>query len=684
MNISNWRYAPKVSGVLAGLDTLFGGKGKEKEPHQGRLVDTDTDGEPLFQEDIIRFLQEELERRKMERLPLEQQWTLNANFIAGNQYCERNPYRGYIEQLEPVYDWLEREAFNRIAPLIETRKANLKKINYTMTVKPRTNELDDYYKADVSTAILRHTQNVTDFNTKKNTMIAWNELCGNCFWLCWWDKNKGNEYARMAETVIGTDGVQEQREEAFYDGDLDYGLLTPYEVYPESVFKQTVTAQRSIIIEQVKTVDDVYDLYGIKTEGSEVETFALTPMPTGGGYGYENTVTTIGHRTTQNAVKVVTYFERPSRHRPDGRLIILVGEDHLVYYGGLPYKRIPIEQVVCKEVEGQFFGRSVIEELIPLQRAFNGCVNRIHEYIKRVAIQNYALEEGAVIDIEEYEQNGVAPGAILVYSRGSEPPQPLPNGNIPSEIMTERYNLTRDMEYVAGVSQLMVNGATPTGVTSGTAIENLREIDNTRLSLTGDHIRNSVKNLAVLWLEIFKQYATTRRAMLYTGTNEMASCIVWSQEDINSYDVEFTTENELILSEEVQKQLFFDAYNMGAFTERDGTIPQRVKQKILEYSKVGNYSELMGINDLQMQNAQRENGFFENGILPEVSEYDDHEIHVEEHLRYILQMKFRILKYKKPDYAAAMEAHLREHQQALAAIEQQQMEAVQQLQEGGN
>ena len=31
------------------------------------------------------------------------------------------------EQLEPVYGWLNRETFNNIAPLIQTRIANLKK-----------------------------------------------------------------------------------------------------------------------------------------------------------------------------------------------------------------------------------------------------------------------------------------------------------------------------------------------------------------------------------------------------------------------------------------------------------------------------------------------------------------------------------------------------------------------------
>lgn len=664
----NFRISPPLSGVIASVGSLFNRNGKDDNP-DAKVIDVDKDGKSLFKEDIIRDVLDKLQVRKNERSILEQQWTLNANFLVGNQYCEINTYRGEIEQLEPVYDWLEREAFNQIAPLIETRIANLKKINHMMKVKPATNELEDYSKAEVSTSVLQYTQKVSDFETKKNTMIYWNELCGNCFWLTWWDKDKGDKIAEKTEIGTSEDGTPFNRSTAYYQGDIDYGLITPYEIYPESIFKQTIEAQRSIILEQVKTVEDIYDLYGIEVEGTDVETFELTPMASGGGFGYENTVVTLGHRTLKNAQKVITYFERPSKHKPNGQLIIIVGDTELVYYGDLPYGRIPIIQVVCREVAGQFFGKSVIEDLIPRQRAYNGCLNRIHEYIKRIALGNLSVQEGS-IDIEEYEENGLAPGAFLVYREGTNPPEPVPNGNLPAEIMQERYNLKSDMEYVAGTSQLMVNGATPAGVTSGTAISNLMEIDNTRLSLTGDHIRNSIRKLAILWLEIYKQYATTRRIVNYVGTNNIAKALVWSNNDINSYDVEYITENELLMSEDMQKQRFFDAYNMGLFADADGRIPERVKQRALEFMKIGNYSDIMNINLLQMQAAQRENVFFENGVIPKVSEFDEHEIHVEEHLRYVLQMDFRLLKMKKPDYAEALENHIREHKQIIEAEEQ--------------
>ena len=659
-------------GIIDSLRGLFGIQNKDDNYV---AIDVDEKGNQLFKQDIISFVHEELERRRTEKLPLENQWNLNANFLAGNQYCEINPYRGDIEQLEPVYDWLEREAFNQISPLIETRVANLKKINHMMKVNPRTNELDDYDKADVSTSILQYKQKSSDFERKKNTLIHWNEVCGSCYWICWWDNQVGELLASVDEVEIGEDGVERHVQKAYREGDVDYGLVTPYEIFPESIFKQGIDTQRSIILEQVKTVDEIYDLYGIEVEGRDVESFQLTPVVSGGGYGYESTRLALGKTTVKGAEKLITYFERPSRRRPRGRMIILVGESELIYYGDLPYEEIPIVQCICREVAGQFFGKSAIEDLIPRQKAYNGCLNRIHEYIKTIAIGRYIAEDGS-IDIDEYEQNGVAPGGVLTYRAGAEPPVPMPNGQLPAEIMAERHNLKSDMEYVAGTSQLMVIGDLPSGMTSGTAINNLMEIDNTRLSLTGDYVRNSVKSLAILWLKIYKTYATTKRVMDIAGTNSIGHAITWCSDDINSYDVEFTTENELLQSEDAQKEAFFNAYNLGFFTDENGRIPQRIKQMGINYMKLGKYSELMGINELQMQSAQRENSFFENGSLPKVSELDDHDTHIEEHMRYVLQMKFQILKQRKPEYAKALEEHIAMHK---AEKERKEMEEIKKM-----
>ncbi len=89
--------------------------------------------------------------------------------------------------------------------------------------------------------------------------------------------------------------------------------------------------------------------------------------------------------------------------------------------------------------------------------------------------------------------------------------------------------------------------------------------------------------------------------------------------------------------------------------------------------KLGQYNELLNLNLIHMQAAQRENSFFENGALPKVSELDNHNVHIEEHMRYALQMDFYMLKQKKPEYAAAFEAHIKEHKAILEQEKQKEM-----------
>ena len=128
------------------------------------------------------------------------------------------------------------------------------------------------------------------------------------------------------------------------------------------------------------------------------------------------------------------------------------------------------------------------------------------------------------------------------------------------------------------------------------------------------------------------------------------------------------------------------AYNMGLFADENGQLPARAKNLILEFMKLGNYSDMLSINELQVKAAQRENVFFENGIIPKVSEFDDHDIHIEEHMRYILQMRFQKLKVVKPEYAEAIEQHIRDHKKVVSAESMQmglQAMAAQMPQNGG-
>ena len=59
-------------------------------------------------------------KRREERRSLESQWQLNINFMMGNQYSYISN-NGGIREDEKQYFWQEKEVFNHIAPIVETR-----------------------------------------------------------------------------------------------------------------------------------------------------------------------------------------------------------------------------------------------------------------------------------------------------------------------------------------------------------------------------------------------------------------------------------------------------------------------------------------------------------------------------------------------------------------------------------
>ncbi|WP_249661920.1 hypothetical protein, partial [Lysinibacillus fusiformis] len=71
------------------------------------------------------FVQQEYERRKSVRLPFELQWRLNTEFLNGNQFLDIDPTSVTIQEIPKLYWYQEREVFNQMATIYETRVAYL-------------------------------------------------------------------------------------------------------------------------------------------------------------------------------------------------------------------------------------------------------------------------------------------------------------------------------------------------------------------------------------------------------------------------------------------------------------------------------------------------------------------------------------------------------------------------------
>lgn len=609
---------------------------KEKEPPRGE-----------YKEDILAMIESECRRRHEERRPLELKWMLCSDFFGGHQYRDINPYRGTLEDYDPPYDYMERGVYNRIAPLIETRIANFKTFDFSMTVHPATCEMSDYEKSLVASRLLSQTQYKCDFLSKKDSLVLWSELCGTAFMLSWWDAAAGDAVS---------DG-----EKLLPLGDLDFGVLTPYEVLPESIYKENLFDQSSVIIEQVVSVSEVDRRFGVRVKPQKVDTYALVPTAGTSGLGYVGATFSAGMRKAENSTLLRTYMEKPTARYPSGRMFIAT-PDRILYYGTMPIDEYPLAVLRCKRVPGMFFGRSVIEDLIPLQRAYNGVKNKIHDHIRTLALNPLLVPEGAVDDIDSLAEMGVAPGDIVEYNPDRGEPKPLPVQGIDQSVFEECENISREMEYVAGLSHLGATGNGTTSVTSASAIERLREIDGVRLALSGDEIRAAVLAMAKIWLKLYKVHGDITHIEKLSGGYDNSANLVWCGEDINSYDIVFDSENALLHSDESRIAAIKSGIEMGLFNGEDGKIPRLIRKKLLSGMHLGDFLKNLYEDDLQSAAARRENSELLRGIPLEVSSYDDHELHIAEHRRAALDYTYKKLCREHSAATSALDMHIAEHE----------------------
>jgi hypothetical protein len=68
----------------------------------------------------------------------------------------------------------------------------------------------------------------------------------------------------------------------------------------------------------------------------------------------------------------------------------------------------------------------------------------------------------------------------------------------------------------------------------------------------------------------------------------------------------------------------------------EGKLDSRMKSKVFEMLGLGNWESASNLEDTHARRALRENLGVEDGVVPEISELDDHDLHVAEHTRHLL------------------------------------------------
>lgn len=591
----------------------------------------------------------DFERRREERRSLESGWLLNMNFLSGNQYCDVSPFGG-IEEEDKRFYWQSRRVFNHIAPTIDTRIAKLTRLRPALHVRAFSDEEGDVKSARLASGILGYVRERIGLDETVSRGTLWSETCGSVFYKIAWDGSGGRQVA------------VDEEDRPVYEGEVCVTVVPPFEIFPDSLAAECLDEVHSLIHARAVPVAYLEEKFGVVLPGKDLGELSVTAYSEPSGR--KNPVEQAGGSLVRvkDSEILIERYTLPSAEEKEGRLEIVAG-GKLLYLGPLPYfngergeRKFPFVKQDCLKLPGAFFGCSVIDRLIPVQRAYNAVRNRKHEFLNRLSMGVLTVEDGSV-DADELSEEGLSPGKVLVYRQGGRAPEMLDCGSVPSEFALEEERLEKEFVAVSGVSDLSQN-STPMRITSASGLQLLLSQDDSRLSATTDNLSLAMKETGRHILRLYRQFAGTARLLTLTGENKKTQIYYFNASELSAGDIVFETEDAA--TPEQKREILLKLFEAGLLTDGEGKLSEENRNRILEAFGFGSYENTKDISALHIAKAGEENLEMKSREV-EPDGYDDHGLHITEHVRFLLSDEF-----KKSGNAKAKErylAHIEKHKQ---------------------
>lgn len=607
----------------------------------------------MKEEKIVKEVLDDFKKRAEERKSFDLIWQINSNFLMGNQYCNVG-YGGELEEQDRQFFWQEREVFNHIAPIYDIRFAKLSKVKPNINILPATNEEKDKQIAKISKKIYQSVKNKLEINEKVNQAIKWSEVCGTVFYKVGWNSNIGQ--------VVGIG----ENDKKITSGEVELSVVSPFEIYPDSATCESLDECQSIIHAKAYKTSQIKSMYGIDVKGQDVNVFSLDGVSGSvGGLGFNGAMPKIIQTRKTDSAVVVERYVRPCAEYPNGRLTIVAG-DRLAFDGDLPYmikddkeRDFPFIRQTSIEEPGCFWGTSVIERLIPVQRAYNAVKNRKHEFINRISMGVLSVEDGSV-DLDNLEQEGLCPGKVLVYRQGAKEPQYLQSEAISGELAKEEDALLEEFNKISGVSDILGSSGVSANM-SGVTLELMISQDETRLNASVEAIKIAMREIAKKILKLYRQFAVFPRLARIVGENGDVEIFYFSSSDITSDDIivdDYADTNQTLSQ---RREMIFNLLENGILTDEKGKLTNKMKTKVMEMLGIGAWESAQDINELHIKKADKENFKLLDGINLKPSEIDDHELHINEHVAFMLGEDFEKKKAKNPKIEQIFLEHVKAH-----------------------
>lgn len=670
-----------------------------KPADQGQLADADVLNKFKKRkeaQELVAWVKSEYQKCKTNRKLEENDWYVQLAFYNGYQYHDWRSVNGkQVLQEEPNPANLPRIVVNRIEPIVRTEIAKTTSGQPSASVVPASNDEDDLLAANAAEQVWQYLYNKSRFQTEVLQKAEfWRAITGNGFIKTLWDPT-----IEIKEPITDIDPLTMEKrvtQQTSGMGEVKYEAVSPFHLFVSDLAQEDIEQQPYIFNVYTKSVEwvkstfrDVLpkDFEPSKVTAAEIEEAALMDIR-----GVDN--------VRPDSALVIEAWIKPgaTRRLPKGGLVTIV-DNEIVQFSdsGIPYQHgeYPFAHIHGIQT-GKFYRRSVIKNLIPLQREYNRTRSQIIQAKNLMSKPQMMYQEGST----DPRKITAKAGIWIPIRPGFQYPTPVPIQPLPTYVLQEVQQLATDFEDISGQHQISKGDAAP-GVTAATALAYLGERDDAYLTTIFNSIEAAIEKVARQSLSLYVQYVQTERLIKTVGNDGSYDAMMLSGADIASgMDIRIESGSALPTSKAARQSLITEWMKMGFISPNDGL-------RVLEMGMLKQYYNLIKVDE---NAAQRENltmkkldeeqimqaSFeFQNRVaagdpeaiaqapLVPVHEWDNHAVHIEVHNRFRKSQTFELLPEPVKE---EFQRHISLHQQALQAQQMQAMmmgQAPQQELEGG-
>lgn len=577
---------------------------------------------------LLELVKKYYAQRETRKKPMEDQWFLNRMFYQGIQDWQPKKYDADGREINNEEgEYYTDVVVNLILPTCVTIISQLTKNRPTITAVPATTDPDDQDKARFTEKVITYLFDKTNISLKLHEFLLNALLCGISFAKVLWDEHAGPKVESI-RTERKSDGGGDY----MYDSKLKNDRIGEVAIHPVSAFNILPNAHATSLddcqwllhyylkdFEQLKfqypqltAVSDVGDILGFIDQSINQNSF--------------------GGVSPDDGVLVKELYQKPTVDYPKGLYVKIVG-DQVLEKSEMDQDDWPWVAMPTFDNPGSFWPESMVTHLNAINAQLNFHVDHMLSYVDNVVNSPIIIYPGGGLTAEQITNS---PTAIWPVTNKDLTPDRLLPAPLPDSMFGVPELLKGLYEEVSRIGKPLKGQNVPGG-RSGAVINMLQEADLEHLVPIAVKLEEFLLGIVKKALLLVKENYSEDRMIRVVGENRAPWVAPFKRDLIIDEDLRVQMFSSLPRSKASQQQFLLELATQTQLID-----PQRHSARIFRAFDLGTMEVFSEDMQADEEEVQRENDLLISGEgYPEVKIWQNHEAHLECHLRLFKSNRFK-------------------------------------------